>query len=107
MRTDCNLLLKSIRTGILLLDRHGYINYANPAAVGLTGYSEQELAGKHSALVYADPTYSLVPEYEQYQALKLGYFLSEGSKGRRNGRRYWGELELTPMHDDQQIFAAY
>jgi PAS domain S-box-containing protein len=107
MRTDCNLLLKSIRRGVLLLDRHGYIKYANPAASRLTGYDEEELSGKPVALVYADPSDTTVSEYELEQALKEGYFFSEGWKGRKNGDRYWGELELVPMRDEQQLFVGY
>lgn len=107
MITNCQLLLQSINEAIFMLDEDGYIQYANPAATTITGYSADELLDKHLSLFFPAKEDSIKAEYELGQARKEGAFLSEGWRVRKDGSRYWGEMLLAPIHDEKGHRTGY
>ncbi len=105
MYTNCQLLLRSISDGIIMLDRDGYITYSNPAATRITGFSKEELNNKHVSILYNDDT--IKSEYELNLAKTKGKFISEIWRFKNDGTRYWGELTLTSIFDEQKMLEGY
>jgi PAS domain S-box-containing protein len=107
MNTDCNLLLQGIIEAIAVLDPDGYISYVNPAMTAITGFSQNELLNKHLTIFYGGPDNGVKAEYELRLAAEKGKFLSEGWRFKKDGTRFWGELLLSPLHDEQHKQPGY
>lgn len=107
MIQNCNLLLQGISEAIVMLDTDGYISYSNPAATTITGYSPGELSNKHLAIFYPGSEDSIKAEYELSIALKKGKFLSEGWRSKKDGTHFWGEMLLSPLHDEEKKLTGY
>ncbi len=109
MITNYHLLLHNISDGILMLDSDGYIKYSNEAVTKLTGYTSGELKNMPFYYLYNDDSYgnSIKGEYELGVALKEGKFISEGWKRKKDGSKFWGEMKLTPLYDEQNSFVGY
>jgi len=48
-------LARSAQEGIVLIDRHGIIQFANPAMNSLLGYADEELPGKNISMLVPSP----------------------------------------------------
>jgi PAS domain S-box-containing protein len=107
MNTDCNLLLQGIIEAIAVLDPDGYISYVNPAMTAITGFSQNELLNKHLTIFYGGPDNGVKAEYELRLAAEKGKFLSEGWRFKKDGTRFWGELLLSPLADEQGKQTGY
>ena len=94
MITDSQLLIDTIGDAIFHLDRDGYIQYANPAALQLTGYTAAELLNQPFYILYSNSDDSIKMEYELGLALKRGKFVSAGWKKQKDGNLFWSELTL-------------
>ncbi|MGV3658121.1 MAG: PAS domain S-box protein, partial [Chitinophagaceae bacterium] len=100
MFSNCQLLLHSIPHAILMTDKDGFIQYANPAAGAITGYHPDELFNRPLYILYnhSDED-SVKSKYEQDQALRQGRFAAEGWKLRKDGTSFWAETVLAPVYD--------
>lgn len=107
MFTDCQLLLGGISEVIFMLDKDGYISYCNPATKSITGYSENDLLNKPFSIIYPSSDDTVKAEYELGLALKKGRFRVEGWKRRKDGSRFWAEMTLSSMRDEQNNFIGY
>ena len=107
MLTNCQLLLQGISEAIFMLDKDGYFKYSNPAATAITGYAAEELLNKNITLFYSNSNDSIKAEYELSLALKKGKFLSEGWRLRKDKSKFWGEMILSPLRDEQNRMVGY
>jgi PAS domain S-box-containing protein len=103
MLVDCQLLIETFGDAILVLDRDGYIQYANPAAASLTGYTAAELFNQPLYKLYTSAEDSVKAEYERGIAAKRGKFVNEGWKKRKDGREFWAECSLTAIHEKGEV----
>lgn len=108
MIKNCQLLLHSISEAVLMLDKDGYIVYANTAASTLTGYGPSELLNKPIYLLYNNNTEdNIKAEYELSLVRKKGKFVAEGWRKKKEGTRFWGEMILSLINDEQGNFAGF
>jgi PAS domain S-box-containing protein len=86
---------------IILLDRHGKILDWNKGAEKLKGYKAREIIGKNFRLFYPkDAKDQKLPERLLGEAEKNGSVIQEGWRVRKNGKRFWGNVTITALHDD-------
>ena len=103
---NCELVLQNLPEAILLLDKDGYIKYANLSALAITGYTANELLNKPFYLLYpADD--AIKSEFEISQALKKGRFDTNGWKVKKDGSMFWSDMLISPRYDEQQHLAGY
>lgn len=106
MSTNCQLLLNNLPHAVLLLDKDGYIQFANLTTTALTGYAVEELENKSISLLYtADDT--IKSEFELDLARRKGRLAVEGWKARKDGTRFWCDLQLSVLQDERQQFAGF
>jgi PAS domain S-box-containing protein len=106
MLTNYYLLLKSIKEAIFILDKDGNIKYATPETSVITGFSTNEILNKPISILYNNED-ALKTGYELEQSIKEKKFISEGWKLKKDKSRFWGEMILSPVYDDDQIFSGY
>ncbi len=99
------LLLESVRDyAIFMLDADGHVMTWNPGAERMTGYSEQEILGRHFSCFYPDEAADRDwPEEELRRALRDGRFEDEGWRVRSDGSQYWSNVVITPMYEDGRL----
>jgi PAS domain S-box-containing protein len=96
------LLVDSVRDyGIFMLDPQGVIATWNPGAKKLKGYTASEIIGKHFSIFYPQEDLKAgKPEYELQVAGKDGRFEDEGWRIRKDGSRFWANVVITAVHDE-------
>jgi PAS domain S-box-containing protein len=99
--TDYRLLIDSITdTEIVMLDGAGNILTWNEGAKALTGYTAEEVVGKHISVFYtAEDTGVGLAGRELEQAMDAGRFEGEGWRVRKGGERFWANVILSPVRD--------
>jgi len=107
MNIDYNLLLQGITEAIVILDTEGYVTYSNPAVMDITGYSLDELHNQHLTVFYPTPEDQVKAEYELGLSLKKRKFLSEGWRYKKDGTKFWSEMYLSPLYDEQKKLLGY
>ncbi len=82
---------------IIITDSNGIIEYINPSALTLTGYSSEELIGK-TPNVFSSGEKSK-KEYEQlWQTIKSGKeWKGEFHNKKKNGELYWESATISPI----------
>ena len=91
-----------------MMDKDGYIQYANPAATALLGYAANELFNQPLHVLYSTGGEDAIKtEYELSQALKKGSFTAEGWKLKKGQSRFWAQTQLAPVYDEQRQLAGY
>jgi PAS domain S-box-containing protein len=90
-----------------MLDKDGYIRYANSYTEAVTGYAAAELINKHLYVFYDHKNDSIKAEYELSRALKTGKFISKGWKTKKDNTCFWGELTLTPLYRQSNVHVGY
>ena len=103
MISNCQLLIESLSDAILMLDKDGYIQYANSAVVTLTAYTSEELFNQPLYKLYASDEDSIRAEYELGTAARRGKFTVEGWKRKKDGSLFWAELTLCPILEKQKF----
>ncbi|MBI2816487.1 MAG: PAS domain S-box protein [Acidobacteria bacterium] len=95
------LLLESIRDhAIYMLDVEGRVLTWNSGAEQMTGYSRQEIMGKHFSVFYTpEDIRGAKPEAALRMAAEHGRYEQEGWRLRKDGSRFWANVVLTPLHD--------
>lgn len=96
-----NLILESMSEAVLLLDEDGYIQYANPAAVLLTGYQLPELLSHHISILYHNDT--IKSDYDLTVCRSKGTAVVEGWKYKANETAWWAELTYSAVKDEDVV----
>jgi PAS domain S-box-containing protein len=87
---------------IFVLDPGGNISSWNPGAERLKGYSADEIMGKHFSMFYTSVDLANEkPAHELRVAAEVGRFEDEGWRVRKDGSRFWANVIITRLRDDQ------
>ncbi|MDO9184956.1 MAG: ATP-binding protein [Bacteroidia bacterium] len=93
---------------IIRLDANGFIQSWNIGAERINGYSAKEIIGKHISVLYTeDDIISKEPERDLKIAKEEGRFESEGWRVRKDGAKFFADVILTAMYDENNAFQGY
>lgn len=101
MDFDPNILIRNLNEALIFLNFDGYIKYCNPAALEVSGYTEDGLLGIHISKFYGDD--QTKARYELDQAIKTGGFSSEGWRSKKDGSIYWGLINIRPVYEEDTL----
>ncbi|OAN55982.1 hypothetical protein A6A04_10505 [Paramagnetospirillum marisnigri] len=100
-RTSLKAITDTMADGLFVMDNHGLIVLANPAACGLLGYSEAEMVGRQAhALFHSHAVNDHLPisECPVFKAVSRGRpYSGEESFCHRDGRIIPMEVASTPL----------
>jgi PAS domain S-box-containing protein len=85
---------------IAILDRKGRITTWNTGAERLSGYRADEVIGEHFTM-FDPPESRSNPEQILWRALREGSLRQEGWRVRKDGSRFWADIVLTVLRDQQ------
>jgi PAS domain S-box-containing protein len=87
---------------IIFLDIEGFISDWNAAAEKIKGYSAEEIIGKHFRIFYfPEDQQEGLPEKLLHIARTEDRAQHEGWRKRKDGTRFWGNITITALHDDE------
>jgi len=87
---------------IFVLDPNGYVRSWNEGAERLEGYRAEEVIGQHFSVFYPpDAVAAKWPERELDVAARDGRFEHEGWRVRKDGTRFWANVVITSLRDDE------
>ena len=93
---------------IFLLDVDGRILSWNSGAASIKQYRADEIIGRHFSVFYtaADIARNW-PAFELDRAMKDGRFEDEGWRVRKDGSRFWANVVITALRDDDGTLLAF
>ena len=93
---------------IFSVDTGGIVTSWNTGAERMTGYSKQEILGKHFSCFYtAEDIDSGKPAIELKAAEKTGRFEKEGWRVRKDGNPFWANVVITALRDHEGKLIGY
>ncbi len=93
---------------IFLLDPQGTILSWNKGAEKIKGYKASEIIGKSYQLFYpANDLENKLPQTLLEEARKQGKVVHEGWRVKKDGRRFWGNITITAIHDEQSNVTGF
>ena len=93
---------------IILLDLDGVIKHWNKGAEKIKQYSAEEAIGMNFRVFYlSEDLQNHLPEKMLQQAEVYGRALHEGWRLRKDGTRFWGNITITSLHDDDGRIIGY
>ena len=97
------LLVQEVKDyAIFMLDTSGRIMTWNAGAQRLKGYTTDEVIGKHFSIFYEkEDVANKKPEHELQKASTEGRGEDEGWRLRKDGTRFWANVIVTALHDEQ------
>jgi PAS domain S-box-containing protein len=95
------LLVEGVKEyAIFLLDRAGHVESWNPGIGRITGYSAEDILGKHFAIFFSpEDVGSDKPELALKEAARNGSYQKEGWRVRKDGSKFLADVVLTPLQD--------
>jgi PAS domain S-box-containing protein len=96
------LLVESVQDyAIFMLDPEGRVASWNAGAARIKGYDADEIVGHHFSRFYpADKVAEGFPAHELAAASREGRFEDEGWRIRKDGTRFWANVVITALRDD-------
>lgn len=96
------LLVEAVQDyAIFMLDPDGRIASWNLGAERAKGYRAEEIVGRHFRVFYPPEVQeSGHPEHELVLALADGRYEEEGWRVRKDGSRFWAQVTITAVHDE-------
>lgn len=103
------LLVESVTDyAIFMLDIEGHIMTWNAGAQRFKGYLPNEIIGKHFSVFYTEPDLKIrKPWYELEVAAEVGRFEDEGWRVRKDGTRFWANVIIIAIRDEQGTLLGY
>ena len=103
------LLVATVRDyAIFALDAGGHVLTWNAGAAHLKGYTASEIIGRHFSVFYPPEDVAAgKPRAELIGAARDGRFEDEGWRVRKDGTRFWANVVVTALHDDQQRVVGF
>ncbi|MEV6828512.1 PAS domain S-box protein [Amycolatopsis sp. NPDC051102] len=97
------LLVQNVQDyAIFMLDTEGRIVSWNAGAERTKGYAAEEIIGRHFSVFYpAEDVAAGKPERELETAVADGRLEDEGWRLRKDGTRFWANVVITALHDEQ------
>jgi PAS domain S-box-containing protein len=93
---------------IFMLDSDGYVASWNKGAQQVKGYSRDEIVGKHFSVFYpAEDRARGKPELELVIAAREGRFEEEGTRIRKDGSAFWGNIVLSAVRDRTDTLVGF
>ena len=93
---------------IFLLDPTGIVSSWNKGAQRISGFSSEEIIGQHFSRFYPpDSIKRNWPAHELATARKEGRFEDEGWRLRKDGTRFWANIIITALFDEQGELWGY
>ncbi|MEP7329866.1 MAG: PAS domain S-box protein [Betaproteobacteria bacterium] len=93
---------------IFLLDLDGRILSWNAGAQRIKQYHASEIIGQHFSIFYApDDIARNWPTIELHRAKEEGRFEDEGWRIKKDGARFWANVVITALRDDDGVLLAY
>ena len=95
------LLVRSVRDyGIFMLDRQGRISSWNAGAERITGYTAEDIVGRHFSVFYPlEDVERGKPEWELEVVEREGRYEEEGWRVRKDGSRFWSGVLITAVRN--------
>ncbi len=102
-------LVESVRDyAIFLLDPGGFVVTWNRGAERIKGYRADEIIGRHFSIFYPGvEARAGKPDYELKVAAADGRFEDEGWRLRRDGTRFWANVIISAVHDDNGVLVGF
>ena len=95
------LVSQVVDYAIIALDAQGVVQTWNAGAEQVKGYTEQEIVGRHFSIFYPQEDRAAgLPLRLLDEARAYGRAEHTGWRVRKDGRRFWGGVVLTALHDD-------
>ncbi|WKY44000.1 sensor domain-containing diguanylate cyclase [Eubacteriaceae bacterium ES2] len=92
---------------VIISGADGRIEYINPKYTELTGYSSEELLGKHTSMLYQNGYASQVYE-EMRKSVSAGkVWQKEFRNLKKNGEHYWENISISPVLDADGKISHY
>ena len=103
------LIVESVRDyAIFHLDPQGYVQTWNEGARRIKGYSSSEIIGRHFSIFYPPSEARRgKPAYELAVAADEGRWEEEGWRLRRDGTRFWANVVITALRDEDGELLGY
>jgi len=103
------LLVDRVRDyAIFGLDPSGIVVSWNTGAQRIKGYAAHEIIGHHFSRFYPEEAVrSGWPMQELENAKRLGSFEDEGWRLRKDGTRFWANVVITALHDDDGVLRGF
>jgi PAS domain S-box-containing protein len=97
------LLVESVKDyAIFMLGMDGNIVSWNLGAERISGYRQNEIVGKHVSVFYpGEDVQTGKPEHGLKIAVAEGRFEGDGWRIRKDGSRFWANVVITPVRDEQ------
>lgn len=93
---------------IVMLDPQGIISSWNKGARHISGYAAEEIVGQHFSRLYPQESIELDwPEHELSVAKVDGRFEDEGWRIRKDGSRFWANVIITALYEDDGELWGY
>jgi PAS domain S-box-containing protein len=93
---------------IFLLGPDGRILTWNLGAERIKGYRANEIIGKHISVFYTvEDRRNGKPERNLREAARRGGIEDQGWRVRKDGTRFWADVQLSALHDDQGKLFGY
>ena len=93
---------------IFLLDPSGHVMSWNGGARRLKGYQADEIIGQHFSVFYPRDQVELgVPARILESARSNGRHEAEGWRVRKDGTRFWADVVITSLHDEQGTLVGF
>ncbi|MDB5034681.1 MAG: hypothetical protein JWQ98_1922 [Chlorobi bacterium] len=93
---------------IFMLDPEGYITTWNAGAQRIKGYTAAEAIGRHFSIFY--PPQKIEEKWPQQElelARQEGRFEDEGWRLRKDGTRFWANVIITTLYNEQNELLGY
>ena len=86
----------------------GHVTTWNAGAQRIKGYTADEIIGQHFRVFYpAERQAEGHPEHELERALQEGHYQEEGWRVRKDGTRFWADVTITAVHDDDGAHVGF
>src|SRR3954447_2484192 len=93
---------------IFMLDPTGHVTTWNAGAQRSKGDTAEEIIGQHFRVFYpAERQAEGHPEHELEHALQEGHYQEEGWRVRKDGTRFWADVTITAVHDDDGTHVGF
>jgi PAS domain S-box-containing protein len=103
------LLIASVSDyAIFMIDVNGYVLSWNQGATNISGYTENEITGKHIAIFYtAEDNNQNEPGRNMNTSLKDGTLEIEGWRVKKDGSLFWAHIVYTTVYDDNEHLVGF
>lgn len=103
-----SLLAEQTVNAVVISDADRRVIWVNRACCQLSGYSFEEVAGKHITTIFDGPfTDPEVIRYSEKCVEQRKEFSIEALNYRKNGETYWAHISCQPLYSDQDQFQGF